>query len=679
MRQAAVLVAAAIALVTIGSPLDARGRHQGGRARAGALPTASATPTGTGAISGVVVDATTGRPVAGAIVSLGLTSGGPVILTLPRTVTDAKGRFLFGNLAPSTRYYLRATRTGYAFSRYGAAAPLAPTLLSEMSIRTIDNIATIAVAADQWVSDVTVQLWRLGSVSGRVRDERGEPLVGVAVRAFSTAMVAGHTYYVASDPTTTDDRGEYRLGGLLPGKYAVSVLSVQSTVLSSTPEGAQRRAVGELSQNPSGGSSAGLPAIDIDGTHRLALSAYATPPPPSAGASRAYAAAFYPDASTLAAAELIDVGYGTVRRGVDFQLRPVMAVNVSGRVDRRAVPEPASGGASPPMLLRLMPAGSERLGVGSEAATTVVERDGSFTFLNVPAGDYTLLTQSSASGLSTGGGETSMPPPPGSPSTGGSFGWLSIPGVSYTDHGGTSATPWGRTSVSVGATDVSGVVLPLHRTSSVRARIVFADGVLPQLRYSTLLAARPANGDPALGSPGGFVTIPDKELYTIDGLMAGTYLIGFSPVGRGGIGIVSIVSDGRDVRDTGLEVAAGRDVDDLVITLTTKIIGLTGTVRGATSPVAAAVIAFPVDRARWINFGPEPERIQSRSADSAGAFDISGLPEGDYFVVAVDPSQHDAWTDPKFLEAASAVATRVSLKWGDKKTLDLAISKVPGK
>jgi hypothetical protein len=88
------------------------------------------------------------------------------------------------------------------------------------------------------------------------------------------------------------------------------------------------------------------------------------------------------------------------------------------------------------------------------------------------------------------------------------------------------------------------------------------------------------------------------------------------------------------------------------------------------------VIAFPVDRARWTDYGWDPTMIISKSLDSAGAFVVTGLPEGDYFVVAVPSSQHDAWTDPAFLDAASKVAKRVSLKWGDKTSVDLSIAKV---
>jgi hypothetical protein len=244
-----------------------------------------------------------------------------------------------------------------------------------MEIRTTDDIVTIAVAADQWVSNLQISLWRLGSITGRVIDERGEPVVGVAVRGFCTAWVAGHLQFVGTNVVSTDDRGEYRLANLMPGKYAVSVLSVQSTVLDSTPEGEQRRAVGELAR---GGSNPGLPAVDVDGTHRLAISNFATPPPPSSTAPRAYAAQFYPHTSSMSNAELVEIPYGGSRRGVDFQLQPVPAVKVSGRVE---------GADASAMLLRLLPAGSEQLGAGSEAATTIVERDGSFTFLNVPSGN----------------------------------------------------------------------------------------------------------------------------------------------------------------------------------------------------------------------------------------------------------------------------------------------------
>jgi hypothetical protein len=139
--------------------------------------------------------------------------------------------------------------------------------------------------------------------------------------------------------------------------------------------------------------------------------------------------------------------------------------------------------------------------------------------------------------------------------------------------------------------------------------------------------------------------------------------------------VASVTSAGREIRDTGLDTSAGRDIDDVVITLTENVTSIQGTVHGDAA-AGAAVIVFPVDRARWVDYGFDPLLIKSKAADNDGVFLIKGLPEGEYFAVAVDRSQHDRWTNPTFLEAASAVATRISLEWGDKKAIDLQVSKV---
>lgn len=636
------------------------------RQRSGGPPLLEA-PKGTAAISGVVTDATTGRPVEGAIVGLGTTTGGQIILTLPRAVTDPKGRFLFRDLAPSTKYYLRASRVGYAPARYGASGPrVLSDRLSDLEITTADDIVTISVAAEQWVSDLQVKLWRLGSITGRVTDERGEPVVGAAVRGFSSILVAGHSQFIGSDPVTTDDRGEYRLANLMPGKYAVSVLSVQSTVLDTTPEAPQKRAIGELTRGT--GTNPGLPAVDVDGTHRLAISNFATPPPPSSTAPRAYATEFYPGGPSLSNARLIDIEYGTSRRSVDFQLQPVPAVKVSGRLE--------GAGDAASMLLRLMPAGSEQLGAGSEAATTIVERDGSFTFLNVPAGEYTLLAQTTFGEPTRGAGEIQLPDAPGfSAGVGQSLSSYGQQGMTFSSRSG-KVGMWGRASVAVGASNVSGLVVSMHTPVTVRGRVEMAPGG-PGRNIGVSLGAQPANGDGSLGRFGIFLTINGAGTtpFTIEGLGPGTYLLGFPAFFSRLISVVSITSGGREIRDTGLDTSSGRDVDDVVITVSDILTSIQGSVRGD-GAAGAAVMIFPVERARWVDYGVEPSLIASKAADNSGAFALTGLPEGEYFAVAVDGMQHDAWVDPKFLEAASAVATRIALRSGEKKTLDLTISKV---
>jgi hypothetical protein len=77
------------------------------------------------------------------------------------------------------------------------------------------------------------------------------------------------------------------------------------------------------------------------------------------------------------------------------------------------------------------------------------------------------------------------------------------------------------------------------------------------------------------------------------------------------------VWQGREVRDTGLDASSGEDLRDVVVTLTDQTIELGGIVTGPNGPQVAAVIAFPVDRARGINFGLRPSNFDvTRSASS---------------------------------------------------------------
>jgi hypothetical protein len=87
------LLSGVIAALVAGSPVAEAGQRSG-------APPVLELPKGTGAISGTVTDATVGSPIEGVIVSLGVTSGGSIILTLPRVVIDPKGHFFFAGANP---------------------------------------------------------------------------------------------------------------------------------------------------------------------------------------------------------------------------------------------------------------------------------------------------------------------------------------------------------------------------------------------------------------------------------------------------------------------------------------------------------------------------------------------------------------------------------------------------
>ena len=64
---------------------------------------------------------------------------------------------------------------------------------------------------------------RGGVITGLVTSAKGEPVVGVPVRAISTARAPSiASFFTGSGHSETDDRGVYRIYGLMPGQYVVS-------------------------------------------------------------------------------------------------------------------------------------------------------------------------------------------------------------------------------------------------------------------------------------------------------------------------------------------------------------------------------------------------------------------------------------------------------------------------
>ncbi len=74
-------------------------------------------------------------------------------------------------------------------------------------------------------SNVTLNLIRGGVITGRVTDESGKPIVAMNVQAVRVKDEQGKKVISSNEnmmmPRKSDDRGIYRLYGLLPGKYIV--------------------------------------------------------------------------------------------------------------------------------------------------------------------------------------------------------------------------------------------------------------------------------------------------------------------------------------------------------------------------------------------------------------------------------------------------------------------------
>jgi hypothetical protein len=155
------------------------------------------------------------------------------------------------------------------------------------------------------------------------------------------------------------------------------------------------------------------------------------------------------------------------------------------------------------------------------------------------------------------------------------------------------------------------------------------------------------------------------------GLPGGKYLVrvGGNPPGYW---LRSVMSEGRDISDTPLEVGVA-DVGSIVITFTDRPTKLTGSVRGANGNADpdAMVVIFPADSTAWTGFGLNPRRMRSARVAKSGAYSFTGLPPGEYVVAAVKEENLDSWQYPDALEALSRLGTAVRLLEGDTRTQDL--------
>jgi hypothetical protein len=222
-------------------------------------PKPLATPaTGTGSIRGRVVAAGSESPLRNVRVAISAGNG-----FVQPVVSDESGRYAFSSL-PAGRYSLTASKAGYATTRFGAR-------------RFTDRPIRIDVENDRLVDGIDIRMPKGGAISGRVADDIGEPMPLARVVAQLVVRTDGRTAAVTVATGDTDDLGEYRMGGLPAGKYAVGVLETPNM------------------------SSVG---INADGSF--------------GPAGLSWTPSYYPAAQSLAQAQLITVRPGDEATGIDL-------------------------------------------------------------------------------------------------------------------------------------------------------------------------------------------------------------------------------------------------------------------------------------------------------------------------------------------------------------------------
>jgi hypothetical protein len=157
-------------------------------------------------LQGRVVRWGTSDAIARATVELvGISAGNPAPYVAQ---TNGDGAFTFSGISPG-QYRVVAKRSGYVNGEYGQRWP--------------NGAGTVlTLPPGQLVSNVPVPLLQTGAISGVVRDGQGLPLGNAAVQAFKASYQTGRRILTPVQSVQSDDRGEYRLFWLTPGKYFIA-------------------------------------------------------------------------------------------------------------------------------------------------------------------------------------------------------------------------------------------------------------------------------------------------------------------------------------------------------------------------------------------------------------------------------------------------------------------------
>ena len=194
--------------------------------------------------------------------------------------SDSAGRFVFQKV-PASEFLIGAARVGVNTSVTGDAGPP----------------VTLRIAAGSRIENVVVTAWRGGAISGTLTDEFGDPASGAVIAVSPTRPeVSFGTLYISPDGarvfgrgTGTDARGRYRLTGLPPGEYLVSVVA-----------GDPMTARTEVHFTDPAGQDRILTSVSM----------------------------FYPGAATASQASKVTVTEGGESVGVDVTLRPMLMTQI---------------------------------------------------------------------------------------------------------------------------------------------------------------------------------------------------------------------------------------------------------------------------------------------------------------------------------------------------------------
>lgn len=288
-------------------------------------------------VEGRVTSASTGEPLRKASLRLYSNGGGQQGMGAKTftAISDAGGHFLIENVDAGT-YRLMAQRQGYIFTQYGARNRQSPG-------------TELRLSPGQKLNNLNFSLIRQGIIAGRVFDEDGEPMERAMVNVFRYGWRNGKRQMEQRGGGSTNDRGEFRISGISPGKYYVSANPMQQMMVFGTA-GSQ----GQI-QKP----------------------------------TEQEIATYYPNAVSEEGAMPLQVDAGQELGGIDIQLRKSAVYSVKGRVTGLAANE-SGGRMGMSHIMASRKGESPMMGFSRGGA---IKPDGAFEIPNLAPGSYDLMVR----------------------------------------------------------------------------------------------------------------------------------------------------------------------------------------------------------------------------------------------------------------------------------------------
>ena len=478
-----------------------------------------AVQTPTGRITGRVVAADNGRPVRRArvfVTAAELPSGRGML-------TDDSGVFDLTEL-PAGRYSLTVSKSGFVSLSYGQRRPL-------------QAGTPLQLADGQQLRGIEFQLPRGSVIGGRVLDEDGEAMPGVSVRVMRYQYQQGERRLTPAGAGQTDDKGQYRVWGLMPGDYYVNATARGGPMgggLFGGFTGAGGPGPGFGGRGGRGGGPAGAQPNDQEQTN--------------------YAPTYFPGVPTVEEAKAVTVGLSQEVLDINFNMQLVRVARLSGHVTNPDASLVTNGNVS----LTPDSAGGGRGQFGTNYGGRI-QWDGAFTIADVPPGRYTLRAR----------GNDSDPPE-----------FASIP-------------------VTVNGEDMSDISVILNPGGTISGTVSFTGTVGATPDLSQFRVTAPSADQSDLG-PQPNARVGKDGTFVLNGVPAGTHVIRSAGASRGFI-LKSVSTNGRVITDEPLQLRSGETIGNVAVVFTDQQNEINGTLTNeqGTAVPDFTVLAFSVDSSLW--------------------------------------------------------------------------------